>query len=141
MLPGNNHSQCVTHADRCRLGYFLDRSASRAWGNRSCRANLRGVLEQAESVEARAAPDNLVTMNSRLRLTELASKKQRTVTLVYPDEADLAFDGLSILEPLGTALLGRKPGHVVQCPAKACQQQFRIDEVVYQPEHAGAYHL
>jgi regulator of nucleoside diphosphate kinase len=141
MLPTNTNLQCVTHADRCRLGNFLDSQASRAWGNRCCRANLEAILEQAESMEAQDAPDNLVTMNSTLKLTELTSKKQQTVTLVYPDEIDLACDGLSILEPLGTALLGCKAGDVIQCPAKGCRQRFRIDEVVYQPEHAGAFHL
>ena len=141
MKPLNHKSQRVTYMDRCRLGQFLDSPESRAWGNRRCRAKLEVVLEQAKPVEAQFAPDNLVTMNTTVRLADLLSKKRRTVTLVYPDDVDLASDGISILDPLGTALLGRKVGDVIQCPAEKCQRRFRVDEVVYQPEHAGAFHL
>ena len=141
MKPLDDKSQRVTYMDRCRLGQFLDSQESRAWGNRRCRAKLEVVLEQAKPVEAQFAPDNLVTMNTTVRLADLLSKKRRTVTLVYPDDVDLASDGISILDPLGTALLGCKVGDVIQCPGEKCQQRFRIDEVLYQPEHAGAFHL
>lgn len=141
MKQANKNIQWVTYADRCRLGQFLESQVTHAWGNRRCRAKLESVLEQAEPVEAERAPNNLVTMNTTVTLTELISRKRRTATLVYPDEIDLACDGLSVLEPLGTALLGCKVGDVIQCPAEKCQQRFRIDEVVYQPEHAGAFHL
>jgi regulator of nucleoside diphosphate kinase len=137
----DDQSQRVTYMDRCRLGQFLDSQDSRAWGNRRCRDKLEVVLEQARPVEAQFAPNNLVTMNSTVRLSDLLSKKRRTVTLVYPDDVDLASNSISILDPLGTALLGCKEGDVIQCPAEQCQRRFRIDEVVYQPEHAGAFHL
>lgn len=139
-LP-DDKSQRVTYADRCRLGHLLSTQECSRWGSRCCRAQLEVVLEQAEPVEAHAAPDNLVTMNSTVRLADLLTKERRTVTLVYPDDVDLASDGVSILEPLGTALLGCEVGDVIQCPAEKCQRRFRIAEVVYQPEHAGAFHL
>jgi regulator of nucleoside diphosphate kinase len=141
MKHANKNIQWVTDADRCRLGQFLESQASRAWGSRRCRAKLEVLLEQAEPVEAALAPNNLVTMNTTFTLTELNSRKRRKATLVYPEEIDLACDGLSVLEPLGTALLGCKVGDVIQCPGEKCQQRFRIDEVLYQPEQAGAFHL
>lgn len=141
MKTSTDRCRCVTDADRCRLGGLLANPASRGWGNRRCRAKLEVVLNRAESVEAQAAPEDLVTMNTTVRLAELPSEKRRTVTLVYPDDVDLVSEGVSILEPLGTALLGCKVGDVIQCPAEKCRCRFRIVEVVYQPEHAGAFHL
>ena len=104
-------------------------------------ANLEVILEQSTPVETQATPENLVTMNTKVKLAALPTEKRRTVTLVYPDDLDLASDGVSILEPLGTALLGAKVGDVIQCPAEQCQRRFRVVEIVYQPEHAGAFHL
>jgi len=87
------------------------------------------------------ALDNLLTMNSTVGLADLPTKERRSVTLGYPDDVDLAYDGISLLEPFGRALLGRYVRDVIQCPAKKCQDHFRIDEIVYQPEHVGAFHL
>ena len=112
-----------------------------AWGDPTCRANLEVILEQSTPVETRATPEDVVTMNTKVKLTALPTEKRRTVTLVYPDDLDLASDGVSILEPLGTVLLGAKEGDVVQCPAAKEACRFRVVEIIYQPEHAGAYHL
>ena len=141
MKPLDDKCRCVTSMDRCRLGQLLDSRECCAWGNQCCRAKLEVVLEQAKLVDAQFAPHSLVTMNTTVRLADLRSRKARTVTLVYPGDVDLASDGISILEPLGTALLGCKVGDVVQYPVEKCQRRFRIEEVVYQPEHAGAFHL
>lgn len=92
-------------------------------------------------MEARVILDNVVTMNSKVGLTDLNLTKTRTVTLVYPDDVDLAVDSTSILEPLGTALLGCALGDVIECPTGKCPQRFRIDAVVYQPERVGAFYL
>jgi regulator of nucleoside diphosphate kinase len=141
MKPANDGYRRVTYTDRCRLGQLLNDEECCSWSSHSCRAKLELLLEQAQPVEAHRAPENLVTMNSMVRLSALPSEKRRTVTLVYPSDMDLASDGVSVFEPLGTALLGHKVGDEIQCPAEKCQQRFRIAELVYQPEQAGAFHL
>jgi regulator of nucleoside diphosphate kinase len=132
---------CVTNHDRCRLGTWLSRPEARSWGHPQALTDLEALLEEAEPVSARLAPQSLVTMNTEVKLEDLATEKRRIVTLVYPDDVDLVADGVSILEPLGTALLGCQAGDVIQCPDKECQRRYRIDKVVYQPERAGASHL
>jgi regulator of nucleoside diphosphate kinase len=92
-------------------------------------------------VLSQLAPESLVTMNTEVKLVDLATGKERIVTLVYPDDIDLVTDGVSISEPLGTALLGCQVGDVIQCRGEQCQRRYRVDEVIYQPEHAGASHL
>ncbi len=79
-------------------------------------------------------------MNSTVRLSEKSCGKQWTVTLVYPDEVDLVAKAISVLDPRGMALLGRRVGDLIQWPANGSQHDVRIDDVVYQPELAGAWH-
>lgn len=121
------------------LGRFLVSQSSNAWGDRRSRSNLDFILEQAEPVETRSTPEGLVTMNTQVRLVALTDGRKRTVTLVYPDDLELASDGVSVLDPLGMALLGSEVGDVIQWTAEKCR--FEIAEVIYQPEHVGAYHL
>jgi regulator of nucleoside diphosphate kinase len=140
MNPAHDQNRCVNDADRCRLGRLLVGEAC-TWGDQTCRAKLEIILEQATPVETRATPEDVVTMNTRVKLAALPTDKLRTVTVVYPDDLDLASDGVSILEPMGTALLGSKVGDVVQFAAGKGASRFRIVEIIYQPEHAGEFHL
>jgi len=131
----------LTDTDRCRLGTLLFDRDSPAWGDQQSLANLELLLENCETTDARRTPENLVTMNTAVRLVDVQTGDPRTVMLVYPDDVDLAADGVSILEPLGVALLGRQVGDVIQCLDEEGQRQFRIVEVVYQPERNQAFHL
>ena len=136
---GSRH--CVTDTDRCRLGAFLASHESGIWGAKNSRDKLEVLLENSEAVDSRFVPETLVTMNSALRLVDLHSARPRTVTLVYPDDVDLFSDGISILDPLGTALLGCRGGDVIQCLAAQCQRRFRVAEVINQPERVRASNL
>ena len=137
----NDQHLIVTHADRCRLGALLDDVKARGLGESRWRAELEEHLEKAQRIGRRHAPDTLVTMNTRFVLDDLDTGESSTVTLVYPDEQDLASDGVSILDPLGTALIGCQVGDVVKCPDEQCRKRLRVSEIIYQPEQAGATHL
>ena len=77
-------------------------------------------------------------MNSTVRLRDLETGEEETYTLVYPDEADIGENKLSVLAPVGTALLGYRAGDVVEWPVPAGVRRFRIEEVVSQPRGARA---
>jgi regulator of nucleoside diphosphate kinase len=141
MNPTRHKRRCVNDSDRCRLGRLLIDEEPCGWADPSGRANLEVILEQAAPVKTTATPEDLVTMNTKVRLAELPTEKRRTVTLVYPDDVDLASDAISILEPLGTALLGSMIGDVIQCAGEKYGRRFRVIEIIYQPEHAGSFHL
>lgn len=141
MTPAADKSLCVTDADRCRLGALLATPNAHAWGKSRWLAKVEVILENAETVQPRLAPRSLVTMNTTVKLVDLGRGKPRTVTLVYPDDIDLVSNGVSVFEPLGTALLGCQEGDVVQCPDEQCHRRFRVDEVVNQPEQVGAFYL
>lgn len=136
-----NGRRCVTYSDRQRLGRWLDDETIYSWSDPGCPDKLAFALEVADVVDAQRAPEGLVTMNSTVLLAEKSGGKQWTATLVYPDDVDLVADGISVLDPRGMALLGRRVGELIQWSTDGFQRNVRIDDVVYQPELAGASHL
>jgi regulator of nucleoside diphosphate kinase len=131
----------ITTADCRRLGAWVATDEGRAWADDRSRDELTTILEKARLVEAESAPENLVTMNTCVTLADLDTGERRTHTLVYPEDCDLVPDGVSILDSLGIALIGRTLGDVVQCPDEPCGRRYRIVEILYQPERAGAWSL
>lgn len=129
----------ITTSDRRRLGAWVATEEGRAWSKARWRDELRAILERARPVEAELAPENLVTMNTTVTLVDLDTGERHTHTLVYPEDFDLVPNAVSVLDPLGTALIGCQLGDVVQCPDEHCGRRYRIVEIIYQPEYAGAW--
>ena len=101
---------------------------------------LRSELDRADVREPQQMPDNVVTMHSQVRFRILDSGKEFEKVLVYPREIDGSEDKLSILTPVGTALLGLEVGAHIDWPAPAGKTtQVEIVEILYQPERAGDY--
>lgn len=126
----------VTKADRRRLGSLLTTREGRAWGTLYTVGELETLLEDAAAVSAADVPETLVTMNSTVRITNLDSGEQRTVTLVYPQETEESADAISVTDPLGIALLGCQVGEVVQSLDDSLEESFRVTELLFQPEQA-----
>lgn len=99
-------------------------------------------LGRADFVVPTAVPPTLVTMNSRLGFTILATGMRMTKTLVYPKDVAAGADTISILTPLGSALLGLSVGQEIEWQIDAQKtMRVRIDAIEYQPERAGDFHL
>lgn len=127
----------VTVKDMDRLGRLVLAAISEAPDLEPLRA-LDGELDRAQAVRPEEVPPDVVTMNSKLRITDLATGQQRLVTLVYPDQANDE-ERVSILSPLGTALLGYRVGDEIRWEMPAGRLHLRIEELLYQPEAAGNY--
>jgi regulator of nucleoside diphosphate kinase len=80
-------------------------------------------------------------MNSTIVLRDLDTQDVESYTLVYPEQADIANGKLSVLAPIGTAVLGQRVGDVLRWHVPAGRRRLKIEQVVYQPEREGAYHL
>lgn len=102
---------------------------------------LRGELMRAKVVEPEAVPAGVITMNSRSRLIDESSGKTHELTLVYPKDADAAAGKVSILAPVGSALLGLSTGQSIdwQMPGGKVAR-LKVLEVTYQPEATGDYY-
>jgi regulator of nucleoside diphosphate kinase len=105
-------------------------------------AGLIDELQRADLVASQDIPPSVVTMNSQVTFTVLASVKQLTYTLVYPKDMDTSGDKISILAPVGSALLGLSVGQEIEWFVAAGKTtRIRVDSIDYQPERSGDYHL
>jgi regulator of nucleoside diphosphate kinase len=130
----------VTRFDKTRLMQLL-RSLDAAQENRDEIEDLERELERGTEVESTAVGPDVVTMNSTVRVTDLDTNTTHLYTIVFPAEADFEKGRISILSPLGTALLGYRAGDVVTWEMPRGTRRLRIEELVYQPEAAGDFHL
>lgn len=106
------------------------------------KSNLEAELERGRIVEPGEVPPDVVTMNSSVRFSIASSGEQFSKTLVFPRDADGSADRVSILAPVGSALLGLSTGSTIEWPRHGGGHlTVRIDEIVYRPERAGDYHL
>lgn len=95
---------------------------------------LQRKLEQAVLVPTDEVPPDVVTMLSRVVLVDVAKARRREITVVYPGEEDAAAGRVSVLDPLGTALLGAAVGETIDCEAAEGRCRLRIEAMPYQPE-------
>ena len=102
---------------------------------------LMNELNSASIVDPDAVPSNVVTMNSIVKLSFLNSNKQVQFQIVYPDQANLRENKISIFSPIATALIGYKVRDEIEWIVPAGLTRIRIDEIIYQPEAAGDYNL
>lgn len=102
---------------------------------------LMNELNAAEIVKPELIPANVVTMNSIVKVSFLNNNKQVQFQIVYPEQANLKENKISIFSPIATALIGYKAGEEIEWIVPAGLTIIRIDEIIYQPEAAGDYSL
>ena len=125
----------VSRLDCERIEALLDSPASRAVDTRA----LREELDRARIVEPTQMPADVITMNSTARLA-FGEGEERELTLVYPRDADGRADRVSILSPVGSAMLGLRVGDSIHWPAPGGAIGLRVRAIAYQPEAAGDLH-
>ena len=102
---------------------------------------LDAEISRADIVESKDMPTDVVTMNSKVKFKVLSSKESFCLTLVYPKDMKDNGETISILAPVGSALLGLKEGDTIEWPKPGGGTlKVQIEEVVYQPERAGELH-
>lgn len=127
----------VTESDKARLEDLFD-YVSNVWKRDQRYVDaLRRQLEHAEVVASAEIPADVVTMNSQVRVRDLGSGKVTVYTLVFPRDADFSRNRISILAPIGTALLGLRVGDVIEWKVPAGTRRLKVESVLYQPEAAG----
>jgi regulator of nucleoside diphosphate kinase len=99
---------------------------------------LEGELARSIVVNAWEIPRDVVTMNSTVRFRDLASQDEDSYMLVYPKDADVLSDKISILAPIGTALLGYRTGDCIDWEVPAGKRQLQIIDVQQVSEAACA---
>jgi len=129
----------VTESDLDRLRRLLDHQVGR---DSETVDMLEAELARAEVVSSEAVPPTVVTMNSTVVFEDAASGDRRELTLVYPQDASANTGRVSILAPIGSALLGLSVGQSIDWPLpNGRTKKLRIVEVKYQPEASGPFTL
>lgn len=131
----------VTAHDKRRLEELLAVGSTANHRDRNDLKSLRDELGRGQVLKSKDVPANVVTMNSRVKLVDLDDNSEMEVQLVFPDMADIAHGHLSVLSPVGTAILGYREGETVTWKVPDGERHLRIERILYQPEAAGDYHL
>lgn len=96
---------------------------------------LRRELDRAIVVSSMAIPPDVATMNSTIRYVDEASGERRTVSLVYPAQSDAEAGKVSVLEPVGTALLGLSAGQAIEWDfPDGSRRRLKLEAVLDQPQ-------
>jgi len=125
----------VTRPDLEKLRPLLESRHAGYSYDRPYLDKLEQELDRAEIVESYAVTRDVVTMNSEVRLKDLDSGEVSVYRLVFPSQAR-SENHVSVLAPIGTAMLGYRAGDVVEWQVPKGIRRLQILEVVYQPEAA-----
>ncbi len=102
--------------------------------------SLRAELERADVVEPENMPPTVATMNSTIRFVIEPSGKEFELTLSYPDDVRDESARISVLAPVGSALLGLSVGQTIDWPVPGGKTiRVRVLDISYQPERAGDF--
>lgn len=134
---GGDGSILVTQVDFYRLSKLVKSLHGNSGIDPVYLKFLNLELQKAEKVDSKQITPDFVTMNSLVRIKFPDTGTSMDIRLVYPQNADLSRGLVSVLSPLGCALLGYRVGDVVTFQAPKNIQKVRIDQVLYQPEANG----
>jgi regulator of nucleoside diphosphate kinase len=127
----------ISSLDAARLEKMLDSLGSNQIPNKE---DLQIELDRANIVEPEEMPHDVVTMNSTVIFRIESSSTEFALTLVYPNDIDDGTGKISVLAPVGSALLGLREGDSISWPKPGGGLlKVRILKVVYQPERAGEF--
>jgi regulator of nucleoside diphosphate kinase len=127
----------ITEADFERLSDLLASEFAKVISPIEYLDDLRAELRKAPIVSPDKVPRNAVTMNSTVTLRDLDTGEKETYTLVYPDQADIANSRLSVLAPVGTAILGQRVGDEIKWKVPSGWRRLKVQRVISQPEREG----
>jgi len=133
-----NRTIIISDVDHQRLEALVESARYDASLHQDYLDALEGELKRAQIVPQVEVPDEVITMNSVVRLRDLDTDEVDQFQLVYPADADMTQHRISVLAPVGTAILGYRLGDVIEWPVPAGLRRLRVEMVSYQPEMAAA---
>jgi regulator of nucleoside diphosphate kinase len=141
-MTGLAREICLTELDVVRIGTLLEDLRRRKPQDRQGVEALEDRVDAARVVHATCIEPQVVTMNSVVVLTDRATHVAAELTLVYPKDADPDRGRVSVLSPVGRALIGARIGDVLRVAVPAQRDnEFEVTAIPYQPEADGRYDL
>jgi regulator of nucleoside diphosphate kinase len=131
----------ITKFDMDRLLELIEGVRSTPKHNKVNLDLLEKELYSGILVDPVNVPKDVITMNSTVSVTDTDSGEKMTYTLVFPSAANISENKLSILAPLGMALMGYRKGDTIEWHVPSGIRKLKVTEIIYQPEAAGDYSL
>ncbi len=131
-------SIAITQFDFKRLQKLADRLRATE-GMLTAAKALEAELDRAEIVDPHDVPADVVTMNSAANVRDLVTDQVENIRVVFPGAAAPRRGAVSVVAPLGLALLGARAGDEVCWRVPGISRRLRIESITYQPEAAGHY--
>jgi len=131
----------ITEVDMNRLQGLLETGSQFGHRDKKHLLELEDELNRARVVPSKDIPEDVITMNSKVRLRDLGSGQEIVYSLVFPGDANVAENKISVLAPIGTALIGYRVGDTIEWKVPGGLKKLKVEEILYQPERAGDYHL
>lgn len=131
----------ITHHDLTRLRKLIHERSKGSRGEYGSVKELEDELSRGIVVAPKNIPENVITMNSRVLLKDLDSGRTETYWLVFPDKVNAVKNPVSILSPLGTAMIGYKVGEVFDWESPSGRKQMEVLDILYQPERVGNFNF
>lgn len=131
----------LTELDHARLMNLLRRDArARGDGSPQQVRAIEDVLDASALVPSREVTPDVVTMYSQVLLQDTQTGQRNTLTLCYPADAEPAVGFVSVLSPVGSALLGLRVGSIARWSTPAGDEKAaEILAILFQPESSGDY--
>ncbi|MCB0748007.1 MAG: nucleoside diphosphate kinase regulator [Ignavibacteriae bacterium] len=120
----------VTIQDKSRLKKILSSTSGYRSSDKKTINDLLFELERAEVMDEELIDDNVIRMNSTVLLRDMRTNEKFMYKLVYPNEANISEKKISILAPIGTALLGFKVGDIIEWDVPAGKRKLRVKGVL-----------
>lgn len=131
----------ISAFDLERLEKMLSEAQATDYRKSEYLKKLQLEMERAKVVQPKEMPGNVITLNSRVCLVDVETNEEEICTLVFPEDADLSAGKISVLAPIGTAMLGYEVGDIFVWDVPEGKRSLRVKEILYQPEASGDYHL
>ncbi|MBZ5720313.1 MAG: nucleoside diphosphate kinase regulator [Acidobacteriia bacterium] len=131
------HSIVVTDADMDRLSRLVRALKHSLFRDQQQLEWLDQTLESADVRPPGSIPRDVIRMNSSIRVLDFDTDQKELYTLVFPENADISRGQISVLAPVGIALLGRRQGDVIEIQAPGRTRRLRVEHVLYRPEIEG----
>ena len=137
----NKRTIYITDFDLKRLREMISTWRRSDFSRRNDLQELEEELNRGLLVEHHNVPDDVITMNSTACLMDLDTGEELVYTLVFPMDADIQQNKISVLSPIGTAMLGYSVGETFEWRVPDGVRRLKVKELLYQPEASGHYQL
>jgi regulator of nucleoside diphosphate kinase len=122
----------ILNSDKEKLLEIIDKAKFQESRSNANLKTLEAEINKARVIDQDGCSHAFIKMNSKIIMT--VDQDEDEITLVYPEEADVKNNKISVLSPIGTAILGYRAGSCIEWRVPGGTVQIRIHDIIDQQE-------